>query len=358
MPTTHHEGFLREICDHPDDDTPRLVYADWLEEQGLAERAEFIRAQIHMTRVSSGSRRYATLRRRALQLLAEHGAAWRGELPVWARRRCEFRCGFVAHVGCTALRFIKQGEQLLRVAPVQSLRLRRGMGRIVKLAESPSLSRISALDLYGNEVTVLDVEALAASAHLRQLTSLRLGYSSLSAGGMHALAASPILTNLTSLDVSICYLQTADFAELAHAPWLARLTALKLDRNYVGTDGIRALLASSYSPRLTVFSLHSNAIRDDGAALLSASALVDRLLTLNLGFNSITTAGVRALADSPHLARLTRLDLIGNRIGDAGARALLDSPHLTALRQLDVRLCHLESAKKALRERFGSRVKI
>src|SRR5829696_8063349 len=27
-------AFLRAICEHPDEDTPRLVFADWLQEQG------------------------------------------------------------------------------------------------------------------------------------------------------------------------------------------------------------------------------------------------------------------------------------------------------------------------------------
>lgn len=29
---------LRHICDHPDDDLPRLVYADWREETGEPAR--------------------------------------------------------------------------------------------------------------------------------------------------------------------------------------------------------------------------------------------------------------------------------------------------------------------------------
>ena len=28
------DAFLADIRDHPDDDTPRLIYADWLEERG------------------------------------------------------------------------------------------------------------------------------------------------------------------------------------------------------------------------------------------------------------------------------------------------------------------------------------
>jgi uncharacterized protein (TIGR02996 family) len=39
-------ALLATVLDNPGDDTPRLVLADWLEENGQAERARFIRAQI------------------------------------------------------------------------------------------------------------------------------------------------------------------------------------------------------------------------------------------------------------------------------------------------------------------------
>jgi uncharacterized protein (TIGR02996 family) len=40
------EAFLRTILEDPADDGVRLIYADWLEEHGQAERAEFIRLQV------------------------------------------------------------------------------------------------------------------------------------------------------------------------------------------------------------------------------------------------------------------------------------------------------------------------
>jgi len=40
--------FIRDICVNPFDDVPRLIYADWLEEQGRREQAEFIRLQISL----------------------------------------------------------------------------------------------------------------------------------------------------------------------------------------------------------------------------------------------------------------------------------------------------------------------
>ena len=46
-----HEALLRNIIKKPDDDAPRLIYADWLEEQGQEERAEFIRVQCKREKV-------------------------------------------------------------------------------------------------------------------------------------------------------------------------------------------------------------------------------------------------------------------------------------------------------------------
>jgi uncharacterized protein (TIGR02996 family) len=45
------EGFIRDIIEHTDDDTPRLIYADWLDDHGEPERAEFIRVQCELARL-------------------------------------------------------------------------------------------------------------------------------------------------------------------------------------------------------------------------------------------------------------------------------------------------------------------
>ena len=47
------QQFLPTITANPDDDTPRLVCADYLEENGQEERAEFIRTQIELARISA-----------------------------------------------------------------------------------------------------------------------------------------------------------------------------------------------------------------------------------------------------------------------------------------------------------------
>lgn len=43
---TDEQAFLQAICSTPDDLAPRLIYADWLDDQGQHERAEEIRGDI------------------------------------------------------------------------------------------------------------------------------------------------------------------------------------------------------------------------------------------------------------------------------------------------------------------------
>src|SRR5262245_7539690 len=47
-PMTDHDALLRAICENPREDTPRLAFADWLEENGQSERAAFIRTDVAM----------------------------------------------------------------------------------------------------------------------------------------------------------------------------------------------------------------------------------------------------------------------------------------------------------------------
>jgi uncharacterized protein (TIGR02996 family) len=53
-----HEAFMQTICENSDDDAPRLVYADWLEENGYELYAEFIRVQIELARTGQQDKRY------------------------------------------------------------------------------------------------------------------------------------------------------------------------------------------------------------------------------------------------------------------------------------------------------------
>jgi uncharacterized protein (TIGR02996 family) len=92
--------FLRAILDAPADDTSRLVYADWLEEQGQTDRAEFIRGQCELARLPEGDIRRQELQARQEQLLwiahredwvQQFGVAmtWENALTLFKRRLAE-----------------------------------------------------------------------------------------------------------------------------------------------------------------------------------------------------------------------------------------------------------------------------
>ncbi len=64
------DALYRAVCAAPHDDLPRLVYADWLEENGRTERAEFIRVQCRLANASPADADYVDLLERELELKA------------------------------------------------------------------------------------------------------------------------------------------------------------------------------------------------------------------------------------------------------------------------------------------------
>src|SRR5262245_33777618 len=95
---TDKDALLRAIHDTPEDDGPRLVYSDWLEQHGDPERAEFIRLQCELARPGRTSARRKRLQAREQELLKGHRERWLGKLrksPLpWL-----FHRGFVERLG-------------------------------------------------------------------------------------------------------------------------------------------------------------------------------------------------------------------------------------------------------------------
>ncbi len=119
MDTQH--AFVQAILDQPDDDAVRLVYADWLDENGQSERAEFIRVQIELGHMCDDDPRWGELKTREEDLLLAHGDRWRGEFPVklagreWIGGVLEpmsheesFRRGFLAETTGLTRDFVRQ----------------------------------------------------------------------------------------------------------------------------------------------------------------------------------------------------------------------------------------------------------
>jgi uncharacterized protein (TIGR02996 family) len=233
------EPFLRSIIDHPDDDAPRLVYADWLEERGETTRAELIRLQC----ACSDSQRVQ-------DLLARHAADWAG--PAFRHVfGIAFRRGFVAEVTLEARLFLNIGEQMFASAPVQLVRLIGARNVLDQLVRSPLLGRLRALHLTGCQVGDDGADLIADCEYFRDLRTLRLGVNALSDRGVEALCSSRYLTNLSTLVLRANLIGDLGARLLASCERLPHLQTLDLSQNLLGDVGAEALSRSPFLSRLT-----------------------------------------------------------------------------------------------------------
>jgi len=140
------DALLAAIITNPDEDTPRLVYADWLDENGQAERAEFIRVQIQFTLLSP--REQVTphgwyLRNRATELVNRNSTAWSRPFSDWTEPdTVTFRRGFLDGLHLAADVFIKQAPQLFQPSPLREVWITDAANRIVELSRTPRPSHL------------------------------------------------------------------------------------------------------------------------------------------------------------------------------------------------------------------------
>jgi uncharacterized protein (TIGR02996 family) len=200
------QGFLEAIIAEPDDDTHRLVYADWLEEHGHADRARFIRAQVEMARFYRPDEEPGGVGAvSASELLPEHRRAFLA--PLLALGLSEyvsryhdgaeygfgfyFRRGFVEDLVVFGTRgaaqFVEHAEGLFRLTPLQRVRFRpadqfprspgfdrfspRLLDDVVCL---PQVGRLRRLDLRGLYLGPPEAEVLLRSPRLPGRTFINL----------------------------------------------------------------------------------------------------------------------------------------------------------------------------------------
>lgn len=262
---THEEAFIQAIRETPNDDAPRLIYADWLEEHGQADRAEFIRVQCRLAGLTEADPEQSILLARAERLLREHWDEWVGPLRAivgswcsrygegWMREKYHsdglrrFQRGFVDLLALEAEDFLRNVEHLKRLVPLRELRLW-GVGRCAdRLAKEPALAGLSVLsftDYYHAPLTAGGAEALARCPYLRGLSALYLGKNSLGDDGVEALARAPWLIHVTVLDLSDNGLSDRALRALAESPYLVSLRTLYLQKNYFSEAGLDALAAN------------------------------------------------------------------------------------------------------------------
>jgi uncharacterized protein (TIGR02996 family) len=117
-------ALIAAILETPEDDDPRLVCADWFEEQGddsSRARADFIRTQLLRARLPEDDPRQAQLEAHELRLLKRWAAVWCGAHFVF--KKCRFRRGFIEYVHLRLQHFLHHRRQMLALEPVRDVSL-------------------------------------------------------------------------------------------------------------------------------------------------------------------------------------------------------------------------------------------
>jgi uncharacterized protein (TIGR02996 family) len=325
---THHQAFLRDILDHPDDDAPRLIYADWLDDHGGEDgqaRAAYIRAQCALARLTPDEPEWDVWKERERRAEAAGWPATPDPLPSCVLQ-CKAVRGFIEQVRVRAAGFVEQAEAVFHLGPVRRLQFTRLGGNcdpleFAAILEVPQLRRLTALDLTDFGTWIEHIEFLADAPHLAGLTALTLTRNPVSPDGLVAVARSRFLNRLTALDAGDCD---------------------------AGDDGLAALLDAPFGPALESLSLEGGFVSDEGLLRWSRGYPQARLRSLNLGDNSFTAAGLRRLLASRALPGLTRLALaawsnksVHHPLGATVCQALEGLPLLERLEHLDLSSHHL-----------------
>jgi uncharacterized protein (TIGR02996 family) len=178
---TERDALLRAVCENPEDDTPRLVFADWLQENGNESdraRAEFIRLQVASERLPMNSRARQPYFVRERELLDLHEGQWLAELSdaFFGQR---FVRGFVESAQIGQIRPVTRQaiEVLFDTSPLVELAIYRltdpGM-----LATIPALVRLRKLSLGLQNPSDDSIDRFVNATNLTALQSLGVFTSS------------------------------------------------------------------------------------------------------------------------------------------------------------------------------------
>jgi len=252
------QELLATIIDYPDDDTPRLVFADWLEEHREVERAEFIRLQCAI------ARRFAVepsvvddpvmgeMWDRQTELLKEYRGEWMREMPRGVETQF-FRRGFVAGVRIHTEQWLDASAELQSLTPLESVTFTHSPRHFTKLVKDEGIRRLSSLSFASNGLSVQHMLFLTRTQGWPRLRSLTLSGNLLGASAANVLATSKLAEQIEHLDFSNNPIGDEGLYVMASAPRLANLRTLQLIGTRVGDLAVRAIIESPYLKRLHWF---------------------------------------------------------------------------------------------------------
>ena len=243
---THPTRFLQPILECPDDDQPRLQYADWLDSQDNP-LGEFIRLQC-MVEKDAVCKPHLDYERRAQVLLARFKSLWSenfADCVEW----CSFRRGFIEEIALTTRQLYRHAAELFRHAPVLDIHLQFDGRNLAALPEVP-VQYTLFLDLSSQRLGDDRIEDLAEAPLLEYAHGLNLGHTALGDEGLDCLIDSPRL---------------------------GKLRELYINDNPITDDGVRQFVMAPIAEQLDFLDVRFTDISDEGTDIL-ARAMGDKVL--------------------------------------------------------------------------------
>lgn len=260
-------ALLTAIVAHPDEDAPRLIYADWLDEHAstlpptrrASDRAELIRVQVELSSLTYSpkfDKRKCDLEQREDEILAAGRSVFVGELPAELRRRgvrFALERGFVGGVRCSVSYFAQYGAALMDAAPVTAARLDGlNIRNLRKLISSNSIARLHTLMLSTGNYHDYMYELLKCAAVTR-LTALYLDNTYPIGRSSDALIERVVslkrLVGLKRLMLHAAEISERGAEAILRAEHLANLEVLDLRANSL-QDATRDALRAKFGPRV------------------------------------------------------------------------------------------------------------
>ncbi|AWM36596.1 hypothetical protein GobsT_55890 [Gemmata obscuriglobus] len=370
-------ALLSAICAQPEEDTPRLAFADWLDEHAgtfpipadAHARARFIRDDIGMSaRPECDPER---LRWELIEKPRREQEPWirvthTPEVLTPERAGGVLKRGFPWWVRLRPSELLANADRVLPQVPGGVLTFANPDAHWAALARSPHLGRLAGLHIRQTQLSPAALQLLVESPHAVGIGWFSAGSDGLTSAALPVLTRSEFLARLTRLDLDGRQWAGGafvnSFAQVAHPVRLRELglaesglsgahlqrlltsfaaeglERLALAVNPIGRAGHEAVALLPLD-RLRKLDLSETAPGAEGLRWLSTSLTLSRLERLGYRRNHVSSALAAELAACHEVSNLRVLDLAYNPIGNAGSAALFRSPHFAGLLYLNLSYC-------------------
>jgi uncharacterized protein (TIGR02996 family) len=337
-------ALLAAICAQPDEDTPRLAFADYLDEFGEPNRAAFIRAQVEYARAVPWEPDAVRVRWHAPEVLT--GRQFASTLPPvdgihigWPLRPFSRGFGWALDVR-TVGQWAGFVEPLFHREPIGKLNFWTGtLDDWLRVATSERVCQFRHLTFHGNPIEPL--RALRGRPETAGVTDLQ--FQRASGAGMpevlEDLFREPLGRTVRGLHFHTGYESLNELVDALNTR--GPLERLSFSNMGITREHVRRLFSGSVAAALTELRFRDELpLGSDGLFALS-DGLPDTLRDLELSAVGTPGYGLEALARCDRLVNLRRLNLSRNPLWPRDAKVLSRSRPLAGLRSLDLSDCRI-----------------